>query len=94
MDLISLWETASKTQELITGFKSSNVMIVFNAFSPLYTPKPVTPRLINVLRCNHKVLRSKFCRVIQRNNSLMLKWKAVLHNDSRKFKIGSARQTE
>lgn len=63
-------------------------MIVFNAFSPLHTLKPVIPRLINVLRFNQIVLRNKFCSVIQINNSLMLKWKAVLHKDSRKFKIG------
>lgn len=86
MDLTSLWKTASKTQALM--IKGSNVMIVFNAFSPLYTPKPLTPRLINVLRFNQKVLRNKFCSVIQINNSLVLKWKAVLHNDLRKFKIG------
>lgn len=63
-------------------------MIVFNAFSPLYTSRPVTPRLINVLRFNQKVSRNKLCSVIQINNSLMLKWKAALHSDLKKFKIG------
>lgn len=88
MDLTSLWKTASKIQVLMISFKGSDAMIVFNAFSPLHTPKPVTPRLINALRFNQKVLRNKFCSVMQINNSLMLKWKAVLHNDQRKFKIG------
>lgn len=59
MDLTSLWKIASETQELMIAFPGANRMIVFDAASPLYTPKPVTHRLIDALRFNQEVLRKK-----------------------------------
>jgi len=59
MDLTSLWKIASETQVLMIVFTGANTMIVFDASSPSYTPKPVTRRLIDALRFNQNVLRKK-----------------------------------